>query len=223
MLQAQLAGKQDVRDLVFGTGDATWTSPKTVQAAQTLQDWAKKGYFPSGVNGIGYDDSNKQFGQGKGVFLITGTWAAADLKGPMGSSLGLLVPPPASGGAGVTTTGGESHALAVTSKSKHPDVAAAYVNFMTDQKAAAVMQATGNLPAVPGKDAASTGDPATRQLVSGWQQLNRSDGIVPYLDYSTPTFYDTITSALQKLIGGMSTAKQFTETLQSDYSKFKQG
>ena len=221
VIQGQLAGKQDVRDLVFGTGSAKWTSSPTVKAAQTLQDWAKKGYFPSGVNGIGYDDSNKQFGQGKGVFLITGTWAAADLKGPMGSSLGLMVPPPASGSP--VTTGGESLALGVTSKSAHPDVAAAYIDFLTDAKAAAVMQQTGNLPAVPTADAKSTAKGVDAELIGGWQELNQDNGLVPYLDYSTPTFYDTLTSALQRLIGGKDSAEEFTKTLQSDYEKFQQG
>ena len=54
------------------------------------------------------------------------------------------------------TTGGESLALGVTSKSAHPDVAAAYIDFMTDAKAARVLAETGNLPAVPTADAQST-------------------------------------------------------------------
>ena len=222
-LQGQLAGKQQVRDLVFGQGGAKWTSSQTVKAAQTLQDWAKKGYFPSGVNGVGYDDSTKAFGQGKGVFLITGTWAAADLKGPMGSRLGLMVPPAASSGSSPVTTGGESLALGVTSKSKHADVAAAYIDFLTNAKASGVIQQTGNLPAVPASDASSQASGVDAQMIDGWQQLSDANGLVPYLDYSTPTFYDTITAALQKLIGGQSTAKQFTATLQADYEKFQQG
>ncbi len=222
VIQGQLAGKDAVRNLVFGTG-GSWTDPKTVQAAATLQDWAKKGYFPSGVNGIAYDDSNKHFADGKGVFLITGTWAAADLKQPMGSSLGLIVPPAPAGGPTVTT-GGESLAFGVTSKSAHADVAAAYINFLTDAHADDVMTRTGNLPAVPSAAAKSL-DPASieGQMVSGWEKLSSADGLVPYLDYSTPTFYDTLTSALQSLIGGQMTPQQFAQTLQADYSKFHQG
>ncbi len=219
VIQAATAGKQDVRNLVFGTGDAKWTSAPTVQAAATLQSWAKKGYFPSGVNGIGYDDANKQFAQGKGVFDITGTWLAADLKGPMGSSLGVMPTPP--GSKGVATTGGESLAFGVTSKSKAPDVAAAYIDFITDARAADVMLKTGNLPAVPGQAASALSSASVEgQLVGGWQKISAADGLVPYLDYSTPTFYDTITAALQNLIGGKSTPQQFTDALQADYSKF---
>jgi raffinose/stachyose/melibiose transport system substrate-binding protein len=222
VIQAATAGKQEVRDLVFGTGGAKWTSAATVQAATTLQSWAKKGYLPAGVNGIGYDDANKQFAQGKGVFDITGTWAAAEWKGPMGSWLGLM-PTPASS-RGLATTGGESLAFSVTSKSKIPDVAAAYINFITDARAADVMLKTGNLPAVPGQAAGALPSASIEgQLVGGWQKVSAADGLVPYLDYSTPTFYDTITAALQNLIGGKSTPQQFTEALQADYSKFHQG
>ncbi|MEP7088695.1 MAG: extracellular solute-binding protein [Nocardioidaceae bacterium] len=223
VIQAQATGDQTVRDLVYGSGGAKWTADKTVAAAQTLQDWVKKGYFPPGVNGIGYDDSNKAFGQGKGAFLITGTWAAADLKGPMGSSLGLMVPPASTGGS-PTTTGGESLAFGITSKSSHADVAAAYINFLTDAHAQDVILQAGNLPAVPGPSAVQlAGAPVNQEMVAGWKSVNQSDGLVPYLDYTTPTFYDTITAALQNLIGQKSTPQQFAEKLQADVDAFHNG
>ncbi len=159
----------------------------------------------------------------RAFFLLTGTWEAADLKGPMGDKLGLMPPPPASAGGPITTMGGESLAWAITSKSKHPDVSAAYLNFLTNQHASDVMTQTGNLPAVPGPAAAAlpAGSPEG-QLVAGWQQISANDGLTPYLDYSTPTFYDTLTAALQSLIGGQTTPPQFTQTLQKDYGTFHQ-
>ena len=86
------------------------------------------------------------------------------------------------------------------------------------------MTRTGNLPAVA--SAAAKSLPASSiegQMVDGWEKVSGADGLVPYLDYSTPTFYDTITAALQNLIGGQSTPEQFTATLQADYAKFHQG
>ncbi|HET7305151.1 MAG TPA: extracellular solute-binding protein [Segeticoccus sp.] len=221
VIQGQTAGKQEVRNLVFGTGDAKWTGSGTVKAAQTLADWAEKGYFPEGVNGLGYDDSAKQFAKGQGVYLITGTWEAAVLEPTMKDDLGLMVTPPDTAGGSVVTTGGESLALSITSKSKHPDVAAAYINFLTNEHAADVMTETGNLPAVPGQKAKSLPQSSIEgQMVRGWEAVSTDDGLVPYLDYSTPTFYDTITAALQGLIGGKLTPKQFTQKLQADYASF---
>lgn len=223
VIQAQTAGKQAVRNLVYGTGNASWTDPKTVAAARTLQEWAQKGYLTKGANGLGYDDAAKKFASGTGVYLITGTWEAAVLKKPMGDKLGLMLPPPAKAGGAPTTTGGESLAWAITSKSKNPDVAAAYLDFLTNAHADDVMTQTGNLPAVPGK-AADALDPQSveGQMVDGWQKVSKVDGLVPYLDYSTPTFYDTLTAALQSLIGGQTTPEKFAQTLQADYAKFHQ-
>ncbi len=225
VIQDQIAGKDYPRNLVFGTGDAAWTDPGTVEAATTLQQWVDRGYFGDSVNGVGYDDSMKHFAAGQGVFMITGTWAAADLKGPMGDSLGLMVPPPGAAGSSgsVATTGGESLAFGVTSKSDHADVAAAYIDFLTNEHAADVMTETGNLPAVPGEAAQQLPEGSIdAQLVEGWQQLSEDNGLVPYLDYSTPTFYDTITAALQSLIGGQASPEEFAQTLQDDYAAFHQ-
>jgi raffinose/stachyose/melibiose transport system substrate-binding protein len=218
VIQDQMAGKKAVRNLVFGRGQTKWTQQPTVQAAKTLQSWTKRGYFPSGPNGIGYDDAAKKFAAGHGVFLITGTWEAADLKGPMGTKLGIMIPPPKSGAQPVTT-GGESLALSITKKSKHPDVSAAYINFLTNKHADKVMTDTGNLAAVPPASAASRSG-VDGQMVSGWNQINKADGLVPYLDYSTPTFYDTLTSDLQSLIGDKVTPEKFVKKLQKDANKF---
>ena len=43
---------------------------------------------------------------------------------------------------------------------------------------------------------------------------------MPYLDYSTPTFYDTLTAAIQKLMAGKDSPTQFLDELQKDYDKF---
>lgn len=218
VIQAQTAGKKAVRNLVYGKGKTKWTDPDTEKAAKTLQSWTKRGYFPSGPNGIGYDDAAKKFAAGHGLFLITGTWEAADLKKPMGKKLAMMTPPPKSGGRPVTT-GGESLAFGVTRKSKHPDVAAAYINFISNKHAAKVMDNTGNLAAVPPKSAAS-GSGVQSDLVSGWNKINKADGLVPYLDYSTPTFDDTIESGLQSLIGNKASPSEFTKKLQHDADTF---
>jgi raffinose/stachyose/melibiose transport system substrate-binding protein len=130
-----------------------------------------------------------------------------------------MVPP--SSTSSPVTTGGESLAFALTSKSKHADVAAAYLNFITNQHADDVMTNTGNLAAVssPASQNLTAASPEG-QMVAGWSKLSNADGLVPYLDYSTPTFYDTLTNNLQDLIGGRTTPQKFTAALQQDYSSF---
>lgn len=219
-IQAQTAGKEPVRDLVFGRNKASWKDSTTTDAARTLSDWVKKGYINAGANGLGYDDAWKEYAKGTGVFLVTGTWLLADLNKAMGSKVGFLLPPPAEKGGAPATTGGQGLSWSITSKSKHADVAAAYIDFITNAHAADVMTQTGNLPAVEPAAAKVPAETAQADIVHGWSELSKEDGLVPYLDYSTPTFYDTITAQLQKLIGGKTSPEEFGAALEKDYTSF---
>ncbi|PGH47730.1 extracellular solute-binding protein [Streptomyces sp. Ru87] len=224
VLQNQAGGAEAVRNTVLGAGGAGtgFDNEHTGEAARTLADWAEKGYLPKGANGKGYDDATKQFASGDGAFLITGTWLLADLKKPMGDKLGLMPPPPASAGGAPVSTGGQGLAWSVTSKSEHPEVAAAYLDFLTDEHAADVMTEEGVLPAVPGKAAREVpAGSVDGQLIDGWERLNAADGLVPYLDYTTPTFYDTLSKRLQGVIDGKVSPDAFAEALQQDYADFQ--
>ena len=177
---------------------ATSCSPRTArrstrrssrQAATKLQEWAKKGYFKQDFNGTGYDPAWQQFAKGKGPFLIAGTWLTADLAEAMGDKVGFMLMPRRGAGDPVSL-GGESLPFAITSKSKNPDVAAAYIDFLTDANAAKVLVDTDNLPAMKA-DAAPPAACRQRRRAA-WKKLNEADGLIPYLDYATPTFYDDI-------------------------------
>ena len=44
--------------------------------------------------------------------------------------------------------------------------------------------------------------------------------LLPYLDWSTPTFYDTLAKGLQDLIAGQIDPAGFGEALEADYAAF---
>ncbi|MEU8827975.1 extracellular solute-binding protein [Streptomyces sp. NPDC048636] len=208
------------RDTVLGRGGG-FDNAATKDAAATLTDWMDRGYLPKGANGLGYDDAAKKFASGDGAYLLTGTWQLADLKKTMGDTLGLMPPPPAKAGGDPVTTGGQGLAWSITSRSRHPEVAAAYLDFITDAHAADVMTRHGVLPAVPGKAAADVApDTVDGQMIDGWKRLSAADGLVPYLDYSTPTFYDTLSAALQGVVSGKTSPGKLATTLQEDYGTF---
>ena len=63
---------------------------------------------------------------------------------------------------------------------------------------------TDNLPAM--KDAPAPAEGVSVDVATAWQKLNEADGVIPYLDYTTPTFYDDISAAIQELLGGQAVA-----------------
>jgi len=207
-----------VRDFVFARDGASFDTPENVEAATTIQRWAEDGYFTPNFNGTGYDPAYAQFADGKGDFLIAGTWLLADLTERMGDRLGFMLVPPREAGGPSLALGGESIPFAVTSKSENPDVAAAYIDFLTNADASKVLVETGNLPAMESTAQPST--PAAEDVFEAWRALNEQDGLVPYLDYATPTFYDDITAAVQRLLAGRVAPDAFASGLQDDYTSF---
>jgi raffinose/stachyose/melibiose transport system substrate-binding protein len=217
-VQNMFAPADQVRDFVFAREGATFATPENEQAATKLQQWAEAGYFTKNFNGVGYDPAYQQFADDAGPFLIAGTWLLRDLTDRMGDRLGFMLVPPADADAAPQALGGESLPFAITAKSQHPDVAAAYIDFLTDANAADVLVETGNLPAMPA--AAEPRGAAGRDVFEAWRTLTEADGLVPYLDYATPTFYDAITAGVQQLMAGRRSPSEFTEGLQEDFEKF---
>lgn len=216
----QFVSKDFARSWIFGAGTPSFANPGTRLAATKLQEWARKGYFTNGYAGLGYDPSYAQFGKGTGVFLITGSWLTADLRKALGQDVGFFLLPPRAGRP-LSTLGGEGLPWAISSKSKNADAAATYLNFLTRPQNAQLLITAGQLPAMKGPVKVPAG--LDTDVYRAWTTANTKDAIVPYLDWATPTMYDTITAAIQKLMGGKSTPAQFVNEIQSDYSKFHKG
>ena len=101
--------------------------------------------------------------------------------------------------------GGESLPFAITAKSENPDVAAAYIDFLTNADAARVLVRDGQ-PAGDADDRAARQRRCARTCSPPGSTLTDREGIVPYLDYATPSFYDDITGADPAAAGGQAGA-----------------
>lgn len=216
-LQGDYVDAEVITDLGLGNAGQSWTTPENVEAAAALQGWVDAGYFNDGVNGTDYDAAWQALAGGDGVFLIGGSWLAADLSDAMGDDVGFFMPN--TGDGTPATTGGTGLPFTITSAADNSDVAAAYIDFITSDEAMDVLAETGNLPVNRTAELApSSGVLADVFTVFG--QVTGEGSLLPYLDYATPTFGDTMGQALQDLLAGQATPEQFTETLEADYSEF---
>ena len=215
-LQAQYVPRQDVRDFVFGRPGASFDTPGTRRAAAVLQSWARRGWLGRDFQGLGYDPAWQRFARGDGRFLIAGTWLTADLSAHGRGRIGFMLMPPLEQGAPPSALGGTSLPFAITAHSRHPEVAAAYLDFLTNRNAARIMARTDNLPAIAGAEDVAARDPLTGEVRVAWRRLIREDGLIPYLDYTTPTAYDTLTQHLGALLDGSETPRDFVTHVERD-------
>ncbi|MEV4287969.1 extracellular solute-binding protein [Nonomuraea bangladeshensis] len=218
-VQGRHVPAEQISALAFGRKGASWTTPENTAAAEQLVGWVDKGYFAKGFNGQGYDPAWQAFGKGEGVFLVAGTWLLADLEKALGDDLGFMLPPGVTADAAPVATGGTGLPFAITAKSPHPDAAAAYVDFITSADAMKVLTSTGNLPvAETGEQSVKAGP--QQDVFTAFGTVTEKDGLVPYLDYATPTFADTLGAALQDLLAGKASPQEFLATLEKDYKTF---
>lgn len=222
VVQAATAGAKAVQDLVAAKSGA-WTDKANVDAAATIQDWSEKGYLPADANGISQDAAVADFGKGKAAFIIDGTWDMSTIGEALGQdNAGMVALTPADASAPVTQ-GGEGLAWAITSKSAHPNAAAAYIDFISGKSSAQTMIEANSLPTVLPADHKAEAGSLQASVYDQYTSLTAGKSIVPYLDYTTPTFYTTLTAAMQDLTARKTTPEQFTQTLQTDYSGFVSG
>ena len=220
-LQGATVPADQITALALGNSGASWKTPENEAAAATLQSWVDKGYFNGGVNGADYDATWQAMTKGEGVFLIGGSWLAADMSAAMGDDLGFFVPANAAGRK--ATTGGTGVPFAITSVSKQPDVAAAYLDFITSDDAMKILLETGNLPVNRTTELAASATGAQQELLTEFGTVTTEGDLLPYLDYATPTFSETLGGALQELIDARLTPAAFLDALEADYAAFTAG
>ena len=217
-VQNQFADKQATRNFVFAKDGASFDTSENKEAATKLQDVGQEGLLHEGLQRHRLRPGLAAVHQGQGP--VHDRRHLDHLRRAQGARRQARLLPDAGprGGREPVSLGGESLPWAITSKSKNADVAAAYIDFLTNAKAADVQVETGNLPAMQGDRAATA--PAAQDIFTAWKELNDTDGLTPYMDYATPTFYDDFSGAVQKLLAGKTSPDAFTKSVQADYAKF---
>ena len=214
-IQGEYTDAEDIRTLAFGNPGGSWDTEENVEAAAQFQSWVEDGYFNNGVNGADYDEVWQDFANGEGVYLIAGSWLAADLNEAMGDDVRFALPP----SEGPTTTGGTGLPFSVTSAAKDVDVAAAYIDFITSDEAMEVLAETGNVPVLNASEFADGADQVVGDVMTAFDDLVAEGNIVPYLDWATATMDQVMGDAIQNLLAGKTTPEEFVQVMEDAYSE----
>jgi raffinose/stachyose/melibiose transport system substrate-binding protein len=207
---------------IYGRGDVSFDIPENREAAITYKVWADKRYFTPDFNGLTYQDAFDRFSNGEGAMFITGTWASSDLlAGPNGDDIGFFLLPPQNEGDRKLVVAGTSPAYAIRQDSPNVDLAAEYIDWMMSDRAMELWQQAGLVPIVPVDSGSMEAGTLSADVLSAWDQIVRGQNFGHYLDWATPTFYDTIITALQDLGDARITATEFVASLQTDYAAFQ--
>jgi len=203
---------------VYGKKGASFASAGVIQATTTMSTWARNGYFDPAANGTSNDDAVARFAKGTGAFFISGNWTLASIEEKMGKNAGFTPVPPVTAGAPARATGATTSPFGISSKSKHADVAANFIDFMTRPEAAQTLSAGGYAPVAPGA-ATAAASPLQQDFNAAWSKVLTDDGLCLYLDWATTSMGDTLFPGVQELLGDKTTPDKLVTAVQADWVK----
>ncbi|MBP2351643.1 raffinose/stachyose/melibiose transport system substrate-binding protein [Kribbella aluminosa] len=218
-LQDLYGSAKDIEDFVYSSGSVPITSTGITQAATAVKKWSDAGWLTPNHEGIPFADSMNNFLAGKGAFQFNYT-GSLGFSAAQKQTFGYVQLPQANGDK-VVGTGSTVGNLAISSKSKHPDAAAAFLDYLASKATAQASVDHGYLPLLHNDVKQATPGPELATEITAQQKLTDADGFVPYFDWSTPTMLDTIGGQVQLLLAGKSTPDQLAAAGQKDYDTFQ--
>ncbi|WP_432971236.1 ABC transporter substrate-binding protein [Dactylosporangium sp. CA-233914] len=220
-VQAMYGAKDKISGFVYGDTGIQASDTGLVEAAQKVKQWADAGWLTPNYAGIAYQDTVDSFKKGKGAFQFnySGTLSPT---GDEQQNFGFALLKQVSGGAPVGV-GASRAAIVISAKSAHPDVAAAFLDFLVSQQTAQAAVDNNLTPAFYPQLTMPAGQPEFTEESKAVQTLDGSDGYVPYFDWSTPTLLDTIGRQLQTMLAGKTTPQDMVAAAQADRVKFATG
>lgn len=222
MIQNVLASATDVNDWIYGTEGARFDTEANLAAARKLKEWADKGYFTPGFNGVSYDDAVSNFQKGQGVFFFSGTWLNDGYQEALGESVGWMPSPPMEEGGTAAAIGTFGEPWHIVASTEHPDVAAAYLDFITGQQAGQKFQESGIIPATA-LPSAGASEGLLADSVEALASLGQANALTAYLDWSTPNMGNVLDPGLQELMGGKTTPEELLSKVQAEHDDFYGG
>jgi raffinose/stachyose/melibiose transport system substrate-binding protein len=219
-IQGAYTPAQDIRDWIFHKEGATFDTEGNLKSLQVLKEWADKGYLGQGDSFNARNDSEAAaaFGKGEGAMVIGGNWNAATARDGLGEDAIFFNMPPGETGDAVAI-GSASVPLHISSKSENPDLAAAYIDFITGPDAGQALVDTAQVPAAT-DTTAEPPDQLGKDVKAGWDGLVESGGLTLYPDWSSPTMLQTMGQTFQEMLAGRMSPEDVISRTQADWEKY---
>lgn len=206
------------RAWAYGERRASITGSDFIRATKTMSRWMRHGYIAAGANATSDSDALANFVHGKTAYHITGNWAAAEVQQSMGNDVGFFLVPGRSQRQ-KPVAAGSSVAYSISSKSKHPDVAARFLNYLRTPDAAQRQYEAGFMPVNAKAHIKKRSHDVLSKISTAFGDVVKGSGIVPFPDVATSGMLDKLQSGVQGVLDGRTASKEFLESLQQEWSE----
>jgi raffinose/stachyose/melibiose transport system substrate-binding protein len=221
LVSDNLASDREINGIVFGDRSVEWTAPSFVASARKLAQWNTRGYITAGANSLTPDDALAKFIRGTGVFLPAGSWNAAELSAAMGENVAFFLTPPVRKGDPRRATGSVGYGWHITTASRQADLAAEFIDFMTQEAFAIQLTAAGDIsPLDLNERAPPMPSRLAGEIFVAWQGVLANGTLLPYLEFAAPNGTEVLYPTMQSIIAGRVPAEQGLALIEQSRRKF---
>jgi raffinose/stachyose/melibiose transport system substrate-binding protein len=215
---AQVTEADQINDWIYGM-EPTFADGANEAALERLVRWQTEGWLQEGSIGASYADAVGTFTSGEALYFVAGSWLTGTVDGSLGADGGFMLMP----GVGGTSPigGGPSSPLVISSRSQHKAEAVEFLDFFNSQAQSDFLMSQGWGPpgAVLGTTAGNPLNVAIVELLADAAQ--EGIGIVPYINWASPTVDTNIYSGLESLLSGQSSVNDYVNVIQSAWESSK--
>jgi raffinose/stachyose/melibiose transport system substrate-binding protein len=194
------------------SGQIPWTAS---QNATQLTQWSQlKSSGCTNSDVLTNTNNLGQFETGKAAMMVDGTWDTQKFTQSLGSKVAAFVPPFSTTPIkGVVDFAGDG--LSEMTYAKHPAEATEFLEFMTTNQAASIINAAGLIPAIVGT---TTSNPVNQEMLNFVSQDHLT--VYPMLDNVVqPNVVNTGSKFLPSVLNGSISVKQALQNLQTTFSQ----
>lgn len=220
MTANQMIGPEAMRALLFNN-EGSWNTPEIVTAIDAFfVKMRDAGCFPDDPNAIKYDDGSPLFYNGEALLYTTGSWQAENIESQMTDyEVGFVPFPLIEEDNQPTWLFGVGSAYFITSNSKHPDEAAAFIDYLFSQPAVEkwMTQARYFVPVAFDTSSVELG-PLFKSIIDILQDPDAKFGY--NIDVLAPApFNEMMSNGFQAILAGDKTPEQQAADLQAAWEE----
>jgi raffinose/stachyose/melibiose transport system substrate-binding protein len=221
LVSNEFVSAREINGIVFGDRSMQWTAPSFVASVRKLAQWSASGYITPGVNSMSPDDALARFVRNIGVFLPAGSWNAAELSATMGEDVAFFLMPPVLKGDPRPATGSVGYGWHITAASRQADLAAEFIDFMTQEAFAIQLTAAGDLsPLELGDRAPPMPSRLAGEIFAAWQGVLATGTLLPYLEFAAPNGAEVLYPTVQSIMAGEETPERGLALIEESRQKF---
>ena len=139
----------------------------------------------------------------------------------MGDNVAFFLTPPVRKGDPSRATGSVGYGWHITAASRQADLAAEFIDFMTQEAFAIQLAAGGDIsPLDLGDRAPQMPSRLAGEIFAAWQSVLANGTLLPYLDFSAPNGAEVLYPTMQSIIAGHETPEQGLALIEQSRAEF---